>query len=86
MINLSSEEVAKMREIRIHKILGLPDNGRRIAMPCPIHNGKNNNFNLYRDNSYFCFKCGAKGKGAIDFCQALGYSFIDSLVELTVYL
>lgn len=83
---LTNEELDMVRSIRIHKILGLHDNGRRVSMPCPIHHGKNNNFNLYKDNSYHCFKCGANGRNAIDFVQALGYSFQESLQELSTYL
>lgn len=32
--------------------------GKRI--PCPLHNGKHNNFQVY-EKSFYCFKCGAGG-------------------------
>jgi len=83
---LSKEEINKFRDIRIHKLLGLQDNGRRVAIACPFHHGKNPNLNIYFDNTFFCFKCGAKGKGSIDFCKLLGYSFVDSLVQLLNYI
>lgn len=83
---LSKEEISIIRSVRIHSILRVSDNGRRVSMPCPIHNGTNNNFNLYSDNSFHCFKCGANGFGAIDFCMQLGYSFEDSIKELIAYL
>ena len=80
----------KLRDIPIHQILGLPDSGRRIAIPCPIHQGTNNNFNIYPTNSYYCFKCCASGKNGIDLIRDLkGYpkrmnkdQFIDVISEL----
>jgi DNA primase len=86
MIKLTSQEIERLRDIRIHRIIGLPDTGRRVSIPCPIHGGKNDNFNVYDNNSYHCFKCGANGYGAIDFCRDLGFSFVDSLGELVKYL
>mgnify|MGYP001559136030 CR=1 FL=1 len=86
MNGLTTQELNTIRDVRIHAILGLPDNGRRVSMPCPIHKGRNPNFNVYPDNSFHCFKCGANGSGAIDFCQALGYSFVESLEELVKYV
>jgi hypothetical protein len=38
---------------------GFPTN-RQKRIPCPFHNGKNNNFS-YTDEVYYCFVCGAKG-------------------------
>lgn len=32
----------------------------RERIPCPIHGGKNNNFQIY-EKSFYCFKCGAGG-------------------------
>ncbi len=84
--NMTKDELSKIRKIRIHKILQVPDNSRRISMACPIHNGRNPNFSLYPDNSYHCYKCGANGKGAIDLCKHLGYSFMESIKQLQLYL
>lgn len=41
--------------------------------PCPICKPKNNKtaFSIHEDGKYHCFGCGAKGRGAIDLCQAL---------------
>lgn len=83
---LNSDEIKVLRDIRIHSILGLRDNGHIQRMACPIHAGKNQNFALYPDNSFFCFKCGAKGKGAIDFVEKLGFSFIQAAEELCKYI
>jgi len=84
-MKLTDEELSQVRDIRIHKILGLPDTGRRCSMACPIHSGKNPNFNVYGDNSFHCFKCGANGNGAIDFAVALGFSFVEAVEELLKY-
>ncbi len=32
----------------------------RNRLPCPLHHGKNNNFQVW-DESFYCFKCGAHG-------------------------
>jgi DNA primase len=85
-ISLTKEELQQIRDVSIHNILGVHGNSRRVSMPCPIHSGKNNNFNLYQDNSFHCFKCGAHGNGAIDFVVAMGFSFEDALVELVKYI
>lgn len=84
--SLTRQEIKALRDVRIHKILGLKDNGMRQAIACPIHNGKNPNFNVYPDNSFFCFKCGVKGSGAIDFCAKLGFSFLEAAEELCKYI
>ena len=34
--------------------------GKKGRCPCPIHNGKDNNFS-YNEQFYHCFVCGAKG-------------------------
>lgn len=48
---------------------------RRI--PCPIHNGKDNNF-AYKDRHFVCYVCGAQGD-VITFVQKLfGLGFMDA--------
>lgn len=37
----------------------------RNRLPCPLHRGRNNNFQVW-DESFYCFKCGAHGD-VIDF-------------------
>lgn len=89
MTTLTPEELNKIREIRIHSILGLVDNGRKISMRCPLpnHDDKTPSFTLYPDNSWCCFgKCDKTGQGAIDFCIALDYTFIEACEELVKYL
>lgn len=86
MKTLEKEELNILRDIKIHDILNIKNTGRDIRMPCPIHKGRNNNFNIYPDNSFHCFKCGVNGKGAIDFVVAMGYSFTEACEELIDYL
>ncbi len=93
MEELTEVEISKLRGVSILDILGIPSRGRRVGIPCPIHDGTNLNFNIYPDNSYFCFKCNATGQNAIDFMRDLkGYpmkmsreQFIDVAVELSQY-
>lgn len=85
-MKLQEEEIKMLRDIRIHKILGLHDNGRRQSIAFPIHNGRNPNFNVYPDNSFHCFKCEANGSGAIDFCVQNGMNFVEAVEFLAEYL
>ena len=59
------EELQLLRDIRIHRIIGVSDNGRRISIRCPLPNHRDNtpSFILNPDNSFKCFGCGKKGKG-----------------------
>ena len=86
MTTLTPHELQKVRDIRIHSILVLKDNGRRVSMCCPFHSERTPSFVLYPDNSFHCYGCGVNGSGSIDFCMKLGYSFVDSLTELIKYL
>jgi DNA primase len=85
---LTDEELQMLRDIRIHRILGIKDNGRRFSMSCPIHNGHNTTaFSVYPDNTFHCFNCKAHGSGAIDFVkQLLECSFEKAIEELAIYL
>lgn len=84
--NLTNEEIQKIREVSIHRILGLLDSGRRLSIRCMFHNEKSPSLVLYPDNSFHCFGCGKNGQGAIDFCMALGFDFKKSCEELGKYL
>lgn len=85
-MNLTHEEIQKFRDIRIHRILGVQDNGRDIKLCCPFHSERTPSFTLYEDNHYHCFGCNKHGFGAIDFCKDLGLSFKESLEELCNYI
>lgn len=78
--------VDKLREIRIHKILGVKDDGRRLMLKCPFHSDGTPSFALYPENNYYCFGCNKSGNGSIDFCRDLGFDFIESCQELEKYL
>lgn len=83
---LNEEELQKIREIRITRILGIKDNGGRISICCPVHAERTPSFSLYGNNSFYCFGCNVYGSNAIDFVQALGYSFVEAINELKQYL
>lgn len=86
MTKLTNEELNKIRNIRIHQILNVKDNGRRISIRCPFHNERTPSFVLYPENNYFCFGCGKTGDGAISFVKDLGFSFQDACSELIKYI
>ena len=75
---LTNEELDKIREVSIHRILSISNVGRRVTIKCPIHGERTASFVVYPDNSFHCFGCKANGQGAIDFCVALGYSFVEA--------
>lgn len=68
---MSSEEIARLREIKIVNILNLRDDGRKKFIRCPIHNEKTASFVVFPDNGFKCFGCGVHGQGAIDFTMLL---------------
>ena len=83
---LTNEEIQRIRNIRIHNVMGVADTGRRISLKCPIHRERTASFVLYPDNSFHCFGCNNNGQGAIDFCVALGYTFVEACEELIKYI
>lgn len=93
-LELTPQELEKLRDISIFDILHIHNKGRRVGIPCPVHSGRNNNFNLYPNNSYFCFKCGACGSNGIDLLRDLnGYpkkmsshQFFEVVEQLIHYL
>lgn len=80
------DNLDKLREIRIHQILDVKDNGRRLALRCPFHTEHTPSFILYPDNSYHCFGCGVHGNNAIDFLEKAGFKFTDIVATLKTYL
>lgn len=85
-MKLTNEEIQRIRQIRIHSIIHVSDSGRNVSLRCPIHQERTPSFVLYPDNSFHCFGCKANGQGAIDFCVALGYTFIEACEELVRYI
>jgi DNA primase len=79
--------LTQLREVSIHKILGLVNTGRRVSISCPFgHRDRNPSFSLFPNNSFKCFSCGKHGGGAVDFCLFLGYSMKDCTKELAKFL
>ena len=83
---LTKDELQKIREIRIHKILGLPDDGRKQVLSCPFHSEKTPSFFIFPDNGFKCFGCDVQGSGAIDFMRELNIPFVEALEELVKYV
>lgn len=80
-------DLEKIREISIHKVLGLKGTGR-TKMKCPFHTKENGrrektpSFYVFENNTFKCFGCGVHGKNAIDLLMADGTSFIEAVKEL----
>ena len=87
-MKISNDEIQRIRDVSIYDILGLGHRDRRLSMCCPLpnHRDKTPSFTIYPDNSFHCFGCEANGKGAIDFCVALGYTFVEACEELRKYI
>lgn len=83
---LKNEEVQKIRDISIQRIVGGDVRGRTRHIPCVFHKDHTPSLVLYPDNSFHCFGCGANGQGAIDFTMKLGYTFIEACEELLKYI
>lgn len=80
-----SEDLQHLREIPIHTILGIKDNGRNIKVKCPFHGGgreRTPSLLIDTENCYKCFGCGIYGRGAIDFLLESGSSFQEVINEL----
>lgn len=83
---LEKEEIAVLRNIPIHRILGIQNNGVHVQLRCPFHNERTPSFTLYPDNSFKCYGCNIHGQGAIDFTMKMGYNFQNAIQELAIYL
>lgn len=80
---ISAEQVKE--RLTVPEVLaryGCPVNNRR-RIPCPIHNGTDNNF-AYTDQYYKCFVCGAGGD-AIKLVQELhGINFKQAMQRIAL--
>jgi DNA primase len=84
---MQSEEIARLRTVRIAKILNLKDDGRKKFIRCPIHHERTPSFVIFPDNGFKCFGCGIHGQGAIDFVMKLmSCDFKKACEELKEYL
>ncbi len=87
MIKLTENELNRLRDISIHDILGLTNNGRHIAISCPHGNSDSTpSCYIYNDNGFHCFSCGRHGNNALDFMMSIEGSFIKSCEELIKYI
>lgn len=81
LIPTMTQNIEKLRAYPIANFFGVRG-GRRIHVRCPFHNDKTPSLVIYPDNSYHCFGCGARGKGAIDFVMAFGSDFPTACDEI----
>jgi DNA primase len=65
----TKEDIARVRDLSIAAELGVPMTGRKTMINCPMpnHNDGSPSFLIDDDNGFYCFGCGAKGRGLIDF-------------------
>ena len=56
-------------------------NGSRNRIPCPIHQGKNDNF-AFDDGRYICFRCGSKGDVFTFVMEYFGVNFNSAVQKL----
>ena len=86
IMKLSEEELNKLREVRIHSILGLADNGRKIFICCPFHGEKTPSLCIYPKNNYYCYGCQKSGQNALDFMVEVEGNFLSAIRELIKYI
>lgn len=79
---MDKDKINRLREIRIEKLLGIEETGRKIFIRCPVHRERSPSFVIYPDGSYHCFGCPVHGRNAIDFIISLGGTFKEALEEL----
>jgi DNA primase len=77
----------ELRNISIHSILGLRNNGRTEMIRCPFdHKDSTPSCAINSNNTFKCFGCNQSGGGAIDFVMATGCTFKEAVEELKSYL
>jgi len=82
---MMKDELAKIRQVSIKKVLGITETGRKVFIRCPFHKDRTASFVIYPDNSYHCFGCNVHGKNAIDFMLQAGATFTEATKELEKY-
>lgn len=83
---MTKEDIAKIRQVSIKKVLGIEDTGRKVFIRCPFHNEKTPSLCIFNDGSYRCFGCGKHGQNAIDFFMDGGATFNEIVAELEKYV
>lgn len=68
----TQEQVERVRNLSIADCLGVSV-GRRTNVQCPMqdHSDSTASFLIDEDNGYYCFGCGVRGQGFIDFATDL---------------
>ena len=80
---MNEQEIERARKVKLHTLLGLPDNGRRQTIKCVFHKDTHPSLVIYPgDGGYCCFSCGKAGSNTIDFCMNLGLTFRDAVNQL----
>lgn len=80
---MNNEDIQKARQVTIHRLLGLQDNGRRQKIKCLFHSDHNPSLVIYpSDGGFNCFSCGKNGRNSIDFCIGLGLTFTEAVKQL----
>lgn len=82
----NQSELLNLRNISIHSILGLKNDGRTQMICCPFHNERTPSCAINSNNTFKCFGCNKSGGGAIDFVVATGCTFREAIEELKSYL
>lgn len=59
--------IQRCRDVSIHGLLGLQNNGRRVMVRCPFHSDGTASMAIYPNNGFHCFGCLAHGHNAVDF-------------------
>lgn len=80
---VNNQTIEYCRQIRIQRLLGIPDLGRDYKIKCVFHSEKSPSLLIYGDKGYRCFGCGKSGQNAIDFVMGLGFSFEQAIKELS---
>lgn len=62
MVSFDTDDIKQFVTIQdvVERYCGLHP-ARNGRVPCPFHNGKDNNMALYDDGRYYCYVCGASG-------------------------
>lgn len=83
---IGGNNLQPLRDVSIHSLLGISNQGRRVMMRCPFHKDRTASFCLYPDNSFHCFGCKAHGSNAIDFVLLVnGNDFSDAKQYLSKF-
>lgn len=79
MKKYDDETLKSVRAFTVQQLLGLQNNGRRIAIKCPLHSERTGSFVIYPDGDFYCYSCTKSGNNALDLLILMGNSFQDSV-------